>query len=203
MKEKNCKKKFKEFIDVSMSKMNIGTNVFMQGMPVTLLGTKTEGKANFMALAWLTRVNGNPPLMGVGVNKSHLTNKLIRENKSFSINIPSDDMIIETDYCGLVSGKNKDKSGVFKIFYAELNEAPMIKECPLAIECKLYSTVELPTHDIFIGEIIGTYTEEKYLSNDKLDINKINPFLLTMPDNHYWKIGENIGKAWNVGKKYQ
>jgi hypothetical protein len=28
---------------------------------------------------------------------------------------------------------------------------------------------------------------------------KINPLLLTMPDNYYWKVGEKLGKAWNIG----
>jgi hypothetical protein len=33
------------------------------------------------------------------------------------------------------------------------------------------------------------------------DIKKIDPLVLTMPDNSYWGIGEFIAKAWNVGKE--
>ena len=29
---------------------------------------------------------------------------------------------------------------------------------------------------------------------------KIKPFVLTMPDNRYWALGECIGKAWQEGK---
>ncbi len=72
-----------------MEKINIGKNVFMS-MPVTLLGTKNNNKINFMTLAWVTRVNANPPLFGVAVNKVHHSNKGISENKTFSINFPSD-----------------------------------------------------------------------------------------------------------------
>jgi len=79
-----------------MEKINIGPNVFTQAMPVTLLGTKIDDKVNFMTLAWVTRVNANPPLFAVAVNKIHHSNKGIRENKSFSINFPSVDMIVET-----------------------------------------------------------------------------------------------------------
>jgi hypothetical protein len=32
-------------------------------------------------------------------------------------------------------------------------------------------------------------------------MKKINPFLLTMPDNSFWSIGESVGKAWDAGKK--
>ena len=44
------------------------------------------------------------------------------------------------------------------------------------------------------------FTEDKYMTDKQLDIKKINPFTLTMPDNNYWSIGENLGKAWNIGK---
>ena len=47
-------------------------------------------------------------------------------------------MISETDYCGLVSGRKTDKSNIFNVFYGELETAPMIMECPVSIECKLF-----------------------------------------------------------------
>ncbi|NJL69300.1 MAG: hypothetical protein HC894_26660 [Microcoleus sp. SM1_3_4] len=50
-----------------MDKISIGTSVFDFPMPVTLLGTVAGGRANFMALGWLSRVNANPPLVSIGV----------------------------------------------------------------------------------------------------------------------------------------
>jgi flavin reductase (DIM6/NTAB) family NADH-FMN oxidoreductase RutF len=183
-----------------MEKIDIGKNGFVYPMPVALLGTKIDDKPNFMALGWVMRASINPPLLTVSVNKNHLTNKAIRENKTFSVNFPSIELIEETDYCGLVSGKTTDKSDLFEIYYGNLETAPMIKECPLSLECKLNDIYEMPTSNLFIGEIVATYTEEKYLTDNKPDIEKINPAVLTMPDNNYWKVGENIGKAWNIGK---
>lgn len=169
-------------------------------MPVTLLGVNVGGKPNFMALGWLSRVNANPPMIGCGVGKHHFTNKGMVENKTFSINIPSAGMMAKTDYCGLVSGKNKDKSGLFDIFYGDLMSAPMINECPLALECRLVNTVENPSNNFYIGEIVASYTEEKYLTGGHPDIKKINPLLLTMPDNRYWGVGGYFGDAWKAGK---
>ena len=183
-----------------MEKIDIGKNGFVYPMPVALLGANIEDKANFMALGWATRVSMGPPLLAVSVNKNHLTNKAIRKNKTFSVNFPSIDLIETTDYCGLVSGKRTDKSDLFEIYYGNLKTVPMIKECPLSLECELNDIYEMPTSDLFIGEIISTYTEEKYLTDGKPDIKKINPAVLTMPDNNYWAVGENIGKAWNIGK---
>ncbi|MBM4241590.1 MAG: flavin reductase family protein [Euryarchaeota archaeon] len=184
-----------------MEKINIGKNVFIYPMPVTLLGTMVEGKANFMALGWVTRINANPPLLALGVNKVHQSCRNIEENRAFSINFPNADMIVETDYCGLVSGEDIDKSNIFEVFYGELETAPMITSCSLNLECKLFHKYQLPTNKLFIGEIVGAYTEERYLTDGKPDISKMNPLLLTMPDNNYWNVGEPVGKAWNIGKK--
>jgi flavin reductase (DIM6/NTAB) family NADH-FMN oxidoreductase RutF len=109
-------------------------------------------------------------------------------------------MVEITDYVGLVSGKRVDKSNLFNIFYGELKNAPMIKECPLTMECKLVKTVEFPTNSFFVGEIVGAYSEERFLTEGLPDIKKIKPFLLTMPDNGYWSVGELIGRAWSDGK---
>jgi flavin reductase (DIM6/NTAB) family NADH-FMN oxidoreductase RutF len=183
-----------------MKKVNIGTRIFPI-MPMSILGVKVDGKANFMALGWFNRVNANPPLLGVAVNKSHYSIAGIRENKTFSINIPNKKMMKETDYCGLASGKNTDKSEIFNVFYGKLLTAPMIDECPLCMECKLVETVEMPTNELFIGEIIETHIEPQYLTDDVPDMKKIDPLFLTMPDNNYWTLGENIGKAWSAGKE--
>jgi flavin reductase (DIM6/NTAB) family NADH-FMN oxidoreductase RutF len=183
-----------------MKKVNIGTRIFPI-MPMSILGVKVDGKANFMALGWFSRVNANPPLIGVGVNKSHYSIAGIRENKTFSINIPTNKMMKETDYCGLASGKNTDKSEIFSVFYGKLLTAPMIDECPLCIECKLVENVEMPTNELFIGEIIETHIEPQYLTDDIPDMKKIDPLFLTMPDNNYWTLGEKIGKAWSAGKE--
>jgi flavin reductase (DIM6/NTAB) family NADH-FMN oxidoreductase RutF len=76
----------------------------------------------------------------------------------------------------------------------------MIRECPICLECRLVKAVELPTHDIFIGEIMESYADESCLTDGKPDFEKIKPLLLTMPDNHYWTLGKQAGKAWNDGK---
>jgi flavin reductase (DIM6/NTAB) family NADH-FMN oxidoreductase RutF len=68
------------------------------------------------------------------------------------------------------------------------------------MECKLVNPVDLPTNTLFIGEIFGTYTEERFLTDGKPDIHKIVPFTLTMPDNNYWGVGNHAGKAWSIGK---
>jgi len=148
----------------------------------------------------VSRVNANPPMIGCGVGKHHYTPTGIKQNKTFSVNVPSHSMIEEADYCGIVSGASVDKADLFSVFYGELKTAPMIKECPICIECRLVQSVHHPTNEFFIGEIAGSYTEERYLTGGKPDMKKIDPLLLSMPDNRYWTLGEHAGDAWSIGK---
>jgi flavin reductase (DIM6/NTAB) family NADH-FMN oxidoreductase RutF len=186
-----------------MKKVKIENNAFVYPMPMVLVGAWVENKANFMAVGWVSRVNFNPPMIAVALGKTHYTNEGIHREKIFSVNIPSMELIEKVDYCGLVSGKKTDKSQIFEIFYGEMSNAPMVQDCPLCMECKLIQAVDLRSNTLFIGQIMGTYTEEKYLTDGKPDIVKINPFTLTMPDNHYWAVGQNAGKAWGIGKNYK
>jgi flavin reductase (DIM6/NTAB) family NADH-FMN oxidoreductase RutF len=186
-----------------MNKIIIDRNSFVYPMPMVLVGTVVNDKANFMAVGWVSRVNFNPPMVAVALGKMHYTNRGIQKNKAFSVNIPGMDLMEKVDYCGLVSGEKSDKSEVFDVFYGDLTNAPMIRECPVCMECRLVNAVDLPSNTLFIGEIINTYSEERYLTDGKPDIEKILPFTLTMPDNNYWKVGERAGKAWSMGRKFR
>ncbi|OPY26763.1 MAG: Flavin reductase like domain protein [Methanocella sp. PtaU1.Bin125] len=184
-----------------MGKVATGTNVFINPMPIVLVGVREKSKANFITVGWVTRVNTNPPMVAVSISKSHYTAELIREARTFSINVPGADMADKVDYCGLVSGKDVDKSALFDVFFGTLKTAPMISECPLCLECKLVDTLPMKTNYLFIGEIAGAFTEEKYLTDGLPDPEKINPLVLTMPDTSYRTLGKPAGKAWSDGKK--
>jgi len=184
-------------------KQKIDKNLFCLPWTQTLLGTHVDKRVNFMALDWLTRVNYQPAMLGICVNKAHASNAAIRETGEFSVNVPTVDMVAKTDYCGIVSGSKTDKSKLFEVFYGELMQAPLITECPLAMECRLVQYVELPTNTFFIGEIVNIFSEDKYLVDGKPDVKKIRPFLLTMPDNRFWAVGGQVGNAWKDGVKYQ
>jgi flavin reductase (DIM6/NTAB) family NADH-FMN oxidoreductase RutF len=183
-----------------MNQVKIDRNVFIP-MPVTLVGSLLKGKANFMAAGWVSRVNRNPPWIGVGINRSHATPDGIIGHNSFSICFPRREKLLQTDYCGIVSGKNVDKSGLFTVFYGDLKTAPMIEEASLNLECSLVRTIEGPSNYFFIGEIQGAYASPECLENGRVNPKEAGFLLLTMPDNTYWSLGESIGHAWHIGKE--
>jgi flavin reductase (DIM6/NTAB) family NADH-FMN oxidoreductase RutF len=183
-----------------MEKIKIDNNAFGYPMPTVIVGSIVAEKANFMAVGWVSRVNFKPPMIAVALGP-HYTNSGIEEKKAFSVNIPGVSLVAETDYCGLVSGRTTDKSMLFESFFGELKGAPLIKECPLCMACALYDVVKLPVNSLYIGEIVEVFTEERYLTEGKPDIKKIDPFMLSMPDNNYWRVGNTVGKAWHAGKE--
>ena len=183
-----------------MEKISIGNNAFLLPMPMVLVGSRKEGMANFMAVAWVSRVNASPNAMCIAIGNK-FTAEGIFENKEFSINIPSVDLMPQTDLMGIVSGRDYDKSKEFDIFYGALKNAPMICECPVMMECRLVKSVRLEVDTLFMGEVMNVWSEEKYLTNGAPDITKVSPFCLSMPDNRYWSLGKEIGKAWHEGMK--
>jgi flavin reductase (DIM6/NTAB) family NADH-FMN oxidoreductase RutF len=184
-------------------KMKIGNQNVLYPTPVTIVGALVNGKINFINIAHVGILNaGAPHLISLGMGKIHHTNAGIRENKTFSINILSQDQMVEMDYVGMVSGSKTDKSGVFETFFGELKTAPIIQNCPLSMECRLYDTYDLKTHDVFIGEIVATYGDENVLCDGKVDLAKVKPLLFDMASKKYWSLGTAVGSCWNVGKQY-
>lgn len=183
-----------------MSAKTFDSKLFALPTTQMILGTTLGGKPSFMALAWATRVNFKPALIAIGVNKGHKSHEALLATGQFSLCMPSVDMVAVTDYVGLVSARNTDKSSLFEVFYGKLQNAPMIRSCPLNLALELYTSVDLPTNSVFIGEIKEAWCDEECLSAGVPDMSKIRPFMLSMPDNNFWGLGEKIGDAWKDGK---
>jgi flavin reductase (DIM6/NTAB) family NADH-FMN oxidoreductase RutF len=182
-----------------MMKTEVGAKNCLYPMPTTLVGALVNEKPNYITIAHVGIMD--PGSVSLGMNKVHHTNAGIKENETFSINIPSTEMVKKTDYCGLVSGRDKDKAALFKTFYGKLKTAPMIEECPINMECRLIKTVDFPSHDIFIGQIVATYCDEAILTDGIVDFRKVQPILFVMNDRSYWMLGTKFAKAWNIGKE--
>lgn len=186
-----------------MSKIEITPKIAPFPKPTALIGSLIDDRPNFMNIVWFNRVNRSPNIWAASVNKKHHTLEGIKQNGSFSINLPSPDLAVKTDYCGLVSGRDVDKSELFDVFFGKLKTAPMIRECPVNTECLVQDTIDLPDHVIVLGEVKYVYTEERYMTDGALDLKKMNPLVFTRPGpiGSYWGLGEYVGKAWSIGKQ--
>jgi flavin reductase (DIM6/NTAB) family NADH-FMN oxidoreductase RutF len=108
--------------------------------------------------------------------------------------------MVETDYCGIMTGKKTDKAALFDVFYGELKTAPMIRQCPVNMELRLHDVLDYSTHEIFVGELVQTHADGSVLSGEKIDVTKLKPLLFDMASIRYYRLGPAVGKCWNVGK---
>jgi flavin reductase (DIM6/NTAB) family NADH-FMN oxidoreductase RutF len=182
-----------------MTKQELGARNCLYPLPVVIVGAIVKGRPNFVTIAHVGIMDLKT--ISLGMNKTHFTKAGIFENRTFSVNIPSVDLVEKTDYSGLVSGRDIDKAQLFKIFYGKLKTAPMIEECPVNMECTLVKNVDFPAHDIFMGEVVATYCDESVLDErGMLDYALLRPILFTMNDAGYWRLGERFATAWSIGK---
>ena len=184
-------------------KRNLGPVNALYPSLTTIVGAVVDGRPNFLTIAHVGIMNhGQPQYLSFGINKKHHTNQGILEHREFSVCIPGEEMVVETDYVGLVTGKNTDKSTVFDLFYGELAHAPLILGCPVCMECRLARVVDFETHDVFIGEIVATHASESVLRPDgTIDIARVRPLLFDMASIKYWSLGAEVAPCWSVGKE--
>lgn len=187
-----------------MKKIKLDQRYSPYQMPCVIIGTIVDEKPNFMLCTWVSRINRNPPVWMASINKEHYTMEGINQNKMFSMNFPPTNLVKETDYIGNTTGRETDKSSLFKLFYRQ-TKVPMIEECPLNIEFSVEDIIEYPDHFIVLGTAINTYASEQYLLEGIPDMKKMNPIIHTGAEKQptYWSIGEKIGDAFKIGKDFK
>lgn len=186
-------------------KTNIGAIPYIYPIPITLVGTNVAGKPNFVTIGDVGLIGINPPIVSISSHAQHHTNRGILENETFSINFPTTEMLAETDYCGIVSGKDIDKAALFEIFYGELANTPMIAACPVSLACRVLKEFSIQHRQVFIGEVVQTYVSDHLVrevnGRTKIaDLSQLDPILYAL-DNHYYRVGEAIGVGYQEGQK--
>ena len=186
-------------------KKSLGAKTLLYPTPVCVIGTYDRfGNPNAMTAAWIGICCSSPPCLAVSLRKVTQTYRNIINRKAFTVSIPSQDYAREADYFGLVSGSAADKfpsSGLTPL-KSKIVDAPLVREFPLALECRLYRIVEIGLHTQFIGEILDVKADESCLGPDGLpDIEKVRPILFSPEGRKYHALGRFIGDAFSIGRE--
>lgn len=168
--------------------------------PTVLAGVEVDGRPNYVTIGACGVVSLDAVLY-ISLKSTHFSTRGVKENGYFSVNIPSAEMADITDYCGIVSGRDTDKSMLFTPFYNEAGKAPMIKECPMNYLCKVMNSIQLLGFEMFFGEIVAVYVNEQCLSEGKLDPIKVNPML--MMGTSYYNLGQVAGDLFKEGVEFK
>lgn len=187
-------------------KTTFGPQKIMFPCPVALVVTGTMEKANIVTIAWVSLLTSSPPTLGISVGQKGYSGRQILKNGEFTVNIATVEIMKESDYCGLTSGARVDKfeiTGLTKM-PSRFIRSPIIKECPLNLECELTDSRIVGSTNHFTGKILETHIDTGKLRDVKkygsIDIAAFNPLIYIGGVREYRKVGEKAGDAYSIGK---
>lgn len=180
---------------------NFGVKSWFYPLPVLIIGTyDKDGNADAMNAAWGGLYDSNK--VELCLSEGHKTTKNIKETGAFTVSFADAAHIIPCDYVGIVSA-NKEPDKMSKAgFTTEKSgfvNAPVIKELPLTLECKLDSVTG---NGNIIGEIVNISADESILGSDgMIDVMKLKPISFEPVSNSYHVLGEKVGSAFKDGNQ--
>jgi flavin reductase (DIM6/NTAB) family NADH-FMN oxidoreductase RutF len=167
-------------------------------VPAIMVSCAEEGKKpNIITLAWCGVVASEPPMVSIGVRPGRYSHDMIAHSGEFVINIPGLKQLKATDFCGNVSGRKVDKFKETGLTPGKSTvvKAPIIKECPVNLECKVVGSLRFGTHTHFLAEIVAIQCDETVLDEKgKLVVEKLESFAFFPNANQYFSMGKALGK---------
>lgn len=186
-----------------MSRTIWKSGTFIYPVPAVLVTSGDMENSNIITVAWTGIMNTNPAIVYISVRPERHSYKMIKENKEFVINLTNEDLAYATDWCGVRSGSKYDKFKEMNLTKekAKFVKVPIIKESPVAIECKVIEEREFGSHTTFVAEVLSIDADDKYIDkNGAFDISKCK--LIAYANGGYYSLGKKIGKfGYSVQKK--
>ena len=166
--------------------------------PCVMIATwDKDHNPDVMMAAWAGQYDHNQIVVSMS---KHKTTENLELTGAFTVSFADIHTVAESDYLGIVSGnKVPDKVARvgFSISPSPNVDAPIINEYPLTLECKVISW----QGGILVGEVVNQSADERILTDGKVDLTKLQPIVFDAAGMCYRTVGENVGGAWNAGKK--
>lgn len=173
-------------------------------LPAVMVSVRDlKGKDNIITVAWTGTICTNPPMAYISVRPERYSYNMLKESGSFVINLTTRDLVWATDYCGVTSGRDVDKFEKCHLTKEEATQidAPMIKESPVNIECKVRKIEELGSHHLFLADVVAVHADEAYMDETgRFMLEKANP--IAYSHGKYYELGEQLGTfGYSVQKR--
>ncbi len=179
-----------------MSKVTFKPGTMVYPVPAVMVSCgSTEETQNIITIAWTGIVNSEPPMTYISVRKSRHSHGIILREREFVINLGTEKLAKQLDFCGVRSGLDIKKFETQKLTPIPTIhlKCPMIEESPVNIECRVTHVLEFPSHDMFIAEILAVHANEDLMNKTgKLELE--NAKLLCYSHGDYYGLSKSIGK---------
>jgi flavin reductase (DIM6/NTAB) family NADH-FMN oxidoreductase RutF len=164
-----------------MNKIEMEPQTLLMPLPAAMISCQAEGyKPNIITISWIGIVNSEPPMLSISIQPRRYSYDIVKKSREFVVNITSEANLKAADFCGNRSGREYDKFKELGLtaMPSKKVKAPLIKECPINLECVVHQSLLLGTHEMFIAEIVAVHVDEEMLTSDgRVDVDKIKPLV--------------------------
>ena len=172
-------------------------------VPPVLVSCGNMEKPNLITIAWAGTINSDPVRVSISVRPERYSHGLITESGEFVINLPTQKILRAVDWCGVKSGRDVDKfkeMGLTAVPGSAVS-APVLAESPVNLECRVFQTIPLGSHDLFLADVVAVDGDEDLLDEaGRLRLDKAG--LAAYVHGTYYALGKQLGTfGYSVRKK--
>ncbi|MAT07130.1 MAG: hypothetical protein CL424_19015 [Acidimicrobiaceae bacterium] len=124
---------------------------------LALVGSRSGDERNGMTTSWITQLSMEPVLIGIGVDNSAVTHRLISDGGSFTVNFwDADDTKVFVKFSKPATYEVGDGGGTLngRAVREATTGAPVFDEAIAWVDCEVRQSHDLGTHTLFIGEVV-------------------------------------------------
>jgi flavin reductase (DIM6/NTAB) family NADH-FMN oxidoreductase RutF len=120
---------------------------------LALVGSRAGDERNAMTTSWISQLSMEPVLIGIGVDNTAVTHRLISEGGSFTVNLwDAEDTRVFVKFSKPAADDGNALNG--RAVRAATTGAPVFEEAVAWMDCEVRHTLDLGTHTLFIGEVV-------------------------------------------------
>ena len=174
-------------------------------VPPVLVTVKSGEAVNILTIAWTGTICSDPPMCYISVRSERLSYHMLKESRTFCINLPTRRLLRSIDICGIKSGRDINKIEFLRLETEPCSQidVPLLTLSPVNIECRIQKIVPLGSHDMFISNVLAVDVDPALIdSKGKLRLEKAG--LITYAHGQYYALSESLGRfGFSVKKAKQ
>lgn len=149
-----------------MPKIQLEPNTTLYPVPVVLITCGQGEQANIFSLNRIASCNAEPPMITISVRPLGVSHDLIDHLGEFAVNIPWPDLDFVSDFVGTTTMRETNKwveTGLTPLPAVKIRP-PLLAECPVNLECQVVQRLRLPSHTLFVAEVVALQADEGILN---------------------------------------
>ncbi len=139
---------------------------------IYLIGSQSGETRNLMTLNWATQVSAAPKLMGISVERSALTHRLVTEAGRFTLSVlsKSDRALVRKFVKPCVDHRAAMTLNGVAYIDARTTGLPVLAGALGYFECELTTQMDFESHTLFIGEVIDVFVDPSILRGESAEV---------------------------------